>query len=436
MKRSVLIACLCLGLGGAIHAQSLLKVQPSTDGKDARIEVSASKTGGLGLLELLDAKSGHCIKTLHAGSFSKEQTFSIGRNHDLGPGSYRIRYRGGITLAADMELTLPGKEKWSNPTGIALRGKGVYVLDGGIPSAPPARKEDESTAEEMPVTPATYLYKFSLDGKPDAAFGDRGRAALFDKPTGMTNLAVDDKGLIYLPSGGHEVLVWSETGERMPQAIGGIEDAKSARHTTWTSGAALGPDRLIYILSGCMIRVYDRTKNGFDGFLYTGRFTHPNNFGQSIATDRSGSIYLIAHPVNVFQKIHDTGKEIKEGYVAGAEDKMYAPMGLSAGGSLVWIADHGPGPGPFWDSGGGNEIILFWDNGERLILLDRYGAGGKARDRLEFINPCATAQSPDHTELWVAEDGVKNADGPPGNARVRKFRITAAASEEIPLELK
>ncbi len=113
----------------------------------------------------------------------------------------------------------------------------------------------------------------------------------------------------------------------------------------------------------------------------------------------SGSIYLIAHPVNVFQKIHDTGKEIKEGYLASTDDKMYAPMGLLAGGSLVWIADHGPGPGPFWDSGGGNEIILFWDNGEKLVLLERYGTGGKARDRLEFINPCATVQSPDHMEF-------------------------------------
>ncbi len=391
----------------------------------------------------MDAKSGHCVKTLHAGSFSNKQTFSIGKKDTLEPGSYRVRYRGGITLAFDMEITLPGKEKWVNPTDLAISAKSVYVLDRGIPATPAAKRKDGVMSEEIPSIGETYLHKFSHDGAPDAAFGDRGRAILFDKPApdhqwSNLSVAADDGGLVYLSSGQHEVLVFSNTGERSGQTIGGVyeKDPKSERHTVWAGGAALGKDRLIYILAGWMIRVYDRTKNGYDGFRYTGCFTTSNHFGRSIASDRRGSIYLITHPVNVFQKIYDTGKTIKEGYLADGNDKMYAPMGLSAEGNLVWVADHGPGPGPFWDSGGGNEIILFWDNGEKLVLLERYGAGGKARNRLEFINPCATVQSPDHMELWVAEDGRPNADGPSGNARVRKFRITAASSEEVPLELK
>jgi hypothetical protein len=50
------------------------------------------------------------------------------------------------------------------------------------------------------------------------------------------------------------------------------------------------------------------------------------------------------------------------------------------------------------------------------------------------MNPSSAVQTPDHLELWVVEDGLPNGDGPPGNARVRKFRITSAKSEEAPLE--
>ncbi|MBI4026182.1 MAG: hypothetical protein HY360_14440 [Verrucomicrobia bacterium] len=49
-------------------------------------------------------------------------------------------------------------------------------------------------------------------------------------------------------------------------------------------------------------------------------------------------------------------------------------------------------------------------------------------------NPSAAVQTPDHLELWVVEDGLPSGEGPPGNAWVRKFRITSAQSEEAPLE--
>lgn len=41
--------------------------------------------------------------------------------------------------------------------------------------------------------------------------------------------------------------------------------------------------------------------------------------------------------------------------------------------------------------------------------------------------------SPDHAELWVVEDGAINKEGPPGNARIRRFAITAERVEDAPL---
>jgi len=114
---------------------------------------------------------------------------------------------------------------------------------------------------------------------------------------------------------------------------------------------------------------------------------------------------------------------------------MHFPCGPSAAGGLIWVVDHGPA-GPFWDSGGDNDLLLFWDSGDDLVFFGRYGGPGKAKDKLEFLNPSAVAQTPDHLELWVTEDGMPVLDGQHGNARVRKFKITAEKTEEVPLELK
>ena len=111
-------------------------------------------------------------------------------------------------------------------------------------------------------------------------------------------------------------------------------------------------------------------------------------------------------------------------------------MGPCASAGLVWVAAHGPGPGPFWDSGGGGEVLLFCDDGSKITLIECFGTPGVAANRLEFLNPSAVVMTPDHQELWVVEDGLANADGPPGNARVRHFKIRAAHSEEAPLELR
>lgn len=194
----------------------LLRVERSADGSKVEIKVTAVKTTGPGLLEVLDAKTGRCLRTLHAGVFSAGQQFSIGQKQKLGTGRYRVRYREGIKLVYDSAILLPGKEKWTNPTDLQITDKAVYVLDSG--RLPPPRKPDEppadATAEEDPAN-HSYLFKFHRDGKPDAAFGDRGRASVLPTATWLRAFTVDQEGHIYLGDGGtsHHVRVLSAVGE-------------------------------------------------------------------------------------------------------------------------------------------------------------------------------------------------------------------------------
>ncbi|MBI4026438.1 MAG: hypothetical protein HY360_15745 [Verrucomicrobia bacterium] len=364
----------------------------------------------------------------------------MGKNDGLNPGSYRVRYREGITLVPDGAVPLPNKEHWVNPTDIAINAKGVYVLDRGTPEVPECKNEDGTITPAVPGVGATYLYRFSRDGKPDTAFADRGRLTVTEKPTRVWSVAVDENGVIYFPTGGHNVMVFDPSGEKTGQTIGGYEDdPKSDRNTTWISWIALGPGKRIYLFFGNVIRVYDRTKNAFDGILYSGTSAYSkqvggNIGGNMISSDRQGAVY-IASEAHQLEKLHDDGKKIMPCYSYRIEHNMCNPMGPSAVGGLIWVVTHGPSS-PFWDSGGSGEMVLFWDSGQELVLVEQYGKPGKASDKLEFINPCAAAQTPDHLELWVVEDGLANADGPPGNARVRRFQISAAESEEVLFTLK
>ena len=423
---------------GLLQGQHLVKVEPSTDGKNARIQVFPTTENTRGILELLDAQSGRCVKTLHAGAFANGQAFSLGKNPAFKAGLYRVRYRDGIHVAVDMDIKLPNKEKWTNPADVAICDKGVYVMDRGIPGKPPEKKEDGTMTEEVPGIGEFYIFKFLRDGKPDTTFGDRGRATLFEKASSIQSLAVDNEGLIYIPSGGHSVSIFGQSGEAMTQTLGGYDgDPMGTKCTTWVDNVAMGPGRTIYIMTAYAygsFRVYDRTKNAFEGILYSLFITHTGAYPRAAASDQQGSLYYLTGQHN-FQKIEDSGKALKETYATSSSEKMYFPQGPSASAGLIWVVDHGPA-GPFWDSGGDNDLLLFWDSGSDIVFFDRFGGPGKAADKVEFLNPTAVAQTSDHLELWVTEDGMPNVDGPSGNKRVRKFKITAEHTEEVPLELK
>src|SRR6185436_11985001 len=101
------------------------------------------------------------------------------------------------------------------------------------------------------------------------------------------------------------------------------------------------------------------------------------------------------------------------------------------------VACHGPGFGPYWDSGGGGEIVLYWDDqdAKKLKIILRYGAPGSGDAPTEFLNPASAVMSRDQTDLWVTEDGLQNREGPPGNARVRRYIIKSAQTEDLDFTL-
>ncbi|MBI4024275.1 MAG: hypothetical protein HY360_04790 [Verrucomicrobia bacterium] len=407
-----------------------------------KIQVVPASSSATGILEILEEKSGRCLKTLHAGTMQGASTFSLAMGRKLPPGRYRVRYRENLKLVFDCSLNLPNKEKWINPTDLVLTDKAIFVFDQGNdpewkPGTPPRVVGAYGGSQ-------SFIYKFHHDGKPDPSLGDMGRLGpLLSSPSwpttgGIRTFAVDEGGLIYIGSVYHEALVYDSTGESMNMKVGGYAEG-GGKTTTWVNSMAIGPGRRLYFPS-CygLFQVYDRTKTGFAGFLYGISMDKTNFTGlqRYIAADREESVCYIINRSGQVWKYEDTGKELKALYASDVADKMINPTGPSASAGQIWVADHG-GP-PLWDSDG-NEICLFWDNGAGIQLVERFGGPGKADsepapakagDKAQFMNPSAAILTPDHLALWVVEDGLPNDEGPPGNARVRRFRIEAAQSAE------
>lgn len=296
-------------------------------------------------------------------------------------------------------------------------------------------------AERRLRTEWPALLRLNLDGTADTTFGEGGWAKVAESEGqyGLRGIAVDESGTIYIGSGGHSVRVFSPTGERTDREIGGWDgEPHGPKCTPWANSVAVGPGNKLYIPNSYgNMKVYDRTKAGFDGILY-----HTTLAGGGGALPRAGACDALTHVVYVVNSSHaveryvDDGKSIAHAYTAKADFRTPIATGPYASGGLIWIAAHGPGYGPYWDSGGGGEVVLLWDNGQSIELVDRFGYPGVETEELAFLNPSAVVMDQTHRTVWVAEDGQANPDGPPGNARVRRFRLHAVHTEELPIELR
>lgn len=435
----------CLAPLLLVHAATAAQMTLQPSGDNAwRANISAARPGAIALVEILDAKTGRCVRTLHAGPLGEPREFPVnGRTARLKPGSYRLRYREDIHLVADTELKLPGKQAWVNPVDVALTGKSLFVLDAGLVVTEVVPEQDGKSAVEAVTKGQTCVYKFNRDLSPDLKFGDRGRLIIRESPTPFRSLAADEGGLVYYPDG-MQVEAWDGSDDTPLYRIGGMDPAWAPDHytakgknTQEVGGVALGAGPKIYlgILAHFTLRAYDRTRKDFDGFLYSvsAREGLTGDLDRCIASDGEGAIYF-ADRAGQIRKIEDTGKELKISYASGLEHKICHAMGASASAGIVCVAAHGPGDGPFWDSGGGSEVVFLWDDGSSLQQVARFGSPVPHAEQVQFMNPSAAILSPDHTELWVSEDGQKNEEGPPGSARVRRFKITSARTEEIPFE--
>lgn len=417
------------------HAASAIQLETISNPPGVHIKVRPTARSGWGLLQVIDPATGTCLRTIHAGRITPRDSFAVVRSALLPPGNYRLRYREGVELALEAQIERPdGKVAgWLNPTDIALAGPWVYVLDSGQEVVDP--KTPEEIAEQASKQP--LILKMDRQGKLDPTFGEAGALAL----PGLYRLrsfAVDRAtGKLFAGSGGHEVRVYDANGSPTEQVIGGWDnDPAGPKSLAWCDSIALGHSGRIYIaLSGYGNgKVYDRSKNGFDGWLYRFDLPDVNGVSRMICSDAQGVAYCVGASHLVTRYIDDE-KSLTITYQSDPQARLAFPTGGSASGGLVWWACHGPGFGPFWDSGGGGEVVLFWDTGEELKLIDRFGIPGTAPDQMEFLNPAAAVMDARHDELWVSEDGLPNKEGPAGNARVRRFLLKARHSEEADFNL-
>lgn len=430
LHRLLLASCVALAAAASAVAEPMLRVEPARDGGGVTVRVRPADRFGKGVLELIDPADGTVLRTLHGGVLPRDAGFRLAADDQLPPGRYRLRYREGLSLVVAERLPEPGPDgrRWVNPVEIVFRNGSIYVLEAPLPR------------EEGPVeghVQTAHIYKLDRDGRPDEGFADRGRLTLpHDRYYPLRSFAVDEQGQVYIASTYHEVLVHDAQGKRLPHRIGGWDnDPRGPQCTGWLNSLWLGPDHRIYLPTGFgNMRVYDRTKNGFEGLLYSTDLPGGRGLDRAVAADGNGAVYVIGSD-NTIVRFDDDGSALSLRHVTRPPigvAKLTAPW-PSAG--LLWVSDRGPSPGPFWDSGGGGQLLLLWDDGQQCRLVDRFGRIGTAEDRPEFVDPSGLVMTADHLELWVVEDGHRYPEGPSGNARIRRFRIEAKHAEEVEVDL-
>src|SRR5690348_2239971 len=95
-SRSAILLALALAcLPAARLDAGALAVERAADGRSVEVRVTPSRTAEA-LLELLDAASGRCVRTLYAGRSGREQVVTLNRGEGPPAGAYRLRYREGL----------------------------------------------------------------------------------------------------------------------------------------------------------------------------------------------------------------------------------------------------------------------------------------------------------------------------------------------------
>jgi hypothetical protein len=287
-----------------------------------------------------------------------------------------------------------------------------------------------------------HIVKMNLDGSKVTNWGASGVLDLAKTgipPGWLRTFVVDESGVGYLPSSGHHALrvgqlgIWDDK-----YTVGGWDNNPAGPVcTVWVANlAAVGPKKLYIPNNGyANAKIYDPTKPAFEGILFATAQARNFSLPNAIAADAGGNVYMCDQS-NLIVKLQDNGKAWTEKYFTDPELKLFLPTGITTSASLVLFGSHGPGPGPFWDSGGGGEFVILWDNGKELARVTRFGAPGFVLENKEFLNPSGIAITPDHSALIVAEDGMVNTDGPAGNARVTRWRLKHLVEDSAPVELK
>jgi DNA-binding beta-propeller fold protein YncE len=469
-----------------------LEIKPAADGKSFTITPKTTQESGWGLIELVNPKTNNVERVLYAGRISRETPVILHVDDKLKPGSYLLRLRDGVSLSYEKNIPRPDAPsgKWICPSVLILHNGCLFIGDSGL-AVPEivakrspqltwatrdgktvtgicARVEDgnaliiasDPALGVVPVDPEKQtpqlvavakdvqqqtadwrlqiklnipmIVKLGPDGQPVQNWAEKGffRNVPNAGSGTMHGVAIDDAGCLYL-SNESQILSIGTLGLLEKNGIGAYPGNPPR------SLAASGPSKLYIIpyTGYAKLHVADRTKPDSAANLY---FISPFRNGSwttnALAADNDANLYQVDSTGNLVKYI-DNGKTVEEKYFITPEPLLCYLGGISLSKGLIWGAARGPGPGPFWDSGGGGEIALFFDNSQSLSLVTRIGTPGQNTDPIEFLNPRATAMTPDHKHLYVAEDGLPNTDGPPGNARISRFKIKANLEDSAPIQI-
>jgi len=279
----------------------------------------------------------------------------------LVPGIYTIKVDAGLTPVLDTTWGEGGMIKgYIDPKSLEIDSLGnIYVLDYGD----------------------GWLYKYSADGKKQEKIKELGRGH------NCACVKVDDDSHIYIPATNSIVGVGVEKkigyDERKPNGNGKLEPTERALHEP--NAFAFGASNKIYIRngSGHGLKVYDKTKEGVEGFLYSVPdkgylFNSPG--GSSLATDKRGNIWGIG--ACQITKLFDTGEGLilkyrTENKAEPDAGNLKGPMGLCYDRkACIYIADTG-----------NNRIQKLYDDGHSLRFVWTFGCDGNIPAQGKFGPP-------------------------------------------------
>lgn len=358
------------------------------------------------------------------------------QGHPLPVGDYVLRVRAGRTAVLDEKFGGQGFVQFLNPTSLSMDDKGaLYVA------------ELNSKGRDV-LSGAGLLHKLKSDGTSCADFlrwwgakPTEPKVDSMDLPRFTVWVEIgDDHTILYNDK---NTVALKEYGGKLIRHIGGVElqldaQANCTRRTgsAWPLyGTGLGEGNKIYIRDTHAIRAYDRSKAGFDGYLYSSAEDLPAppvvgiGLGPCVVADKIGRIYTTS--VRGLSRLTDTGREIRFDYdaLAGCRECIGLAIGHD---SLIYVADRGisaegAGPVPKVHAQPKTSVWLFWDNGAKLVPVWQMDAPSMAGLR-------DVAVSPDGKSLYLLEDGDNFANVAKdivwgdrfleGKARLLKYDIT------------
>lgn len=326
--------------------------------------------------------------------------------NSLPKGKYNIRFRIGKSAVRDNNFGEKGFIQLTNPVCVRTDYKGnVYVLD-------------LLSKGHAVGTGGGTLIKFTPEGKPALDFY-RWYGAKPDEPK-VSTISVP-RFAVWVEVINDETILYNEkntiTVREIPRgkvsySFGGFQWKLDENYNFSPEkgsvfpvfGIAIGNNNRVYIRDWDSIKVYDMTKRGFDGYLYSSEKVLDKPpvegiyIGPCIATDRKGKIYTTG--VKGLSRFTDTGKEIKKEYMADVKFKEC--MGLTYGNDgMVYVVDRGIGLEDEVVSGKKKDVYprvyQFFDNGKELKEVWYF-------EDKELTGLHDIALSPDCLAIYLIED--------------------------------